>query len=358
MIRPTPPDKHLNTLKILYIGHYAPGSTSRMRGEYIKKILQPESFNVVDIDIPMSATSRLFKSIGWRYKFGPLIDRINNHVRQSIDQEARYDVIWVDKGVFIRPQIMQILRGKALKLIHFTPDPAFLFHHSRFFEQSLPLYDCCITTKSFEIEKYYEHGAKRVSFCTQGFDPLVHHPLHKPAEKQGVAFIGHREDDREWVIASLLQRKIPVKIAGVGWKRFAARHKGYANLNYMGEGIFGRAYTEAISGSLISLGFLSRIIPEKHTTRTFEIPACRTALVTEKTEEIRSFYEDDEVLFFNDIHEVPDLIEQALKDVALIDSIAEKGYARVRNAGFDYESIMRRLLQETGISRSEVSADS
>ena len=48
-------------------------------------------------------------------------------------------------------------------------------------------------------------------------------------------------------------------------------------------------YAKIISLSYFGLGLLSNWVPELHTTRTFEIPACNTCLITPKTIEIANF---------------------------------------------------------------------
>ena len=95
-------------------------------------------------------------------------------------------------------------------------------------------------------------------------------------------------------------REFEIKLAGADWRRFAGKHRHKSNLQFFGEGLFSEAYAKLISGSLIGLGLLAKNFPEKHTTRSFEIPACGTVLATERNEELNSFYSEDEVLFFSD----------------------------------------------------------
>src|SRR6476660_1292662 len=141
-------------MKVLYIGHYDVGSTSRMRGEYLKELLPGSEFKAVSIDPPLNATPRILRSVGWRYKKGPLIKNINNHIKNELGNVYAFDLVWIDKGVFIDPEIVHQLRKNSRRLVHFTPDPAFTYHRSKLFYQSIPNYDFCITTKSFEIESY------------------------------------------------------------------------------------------------------------------------------------------------------------------------------------------------------------
>lgn len=335
-------------MSFLYVGHYNPGSTSKMRGDYLAQLLPGHRFKVINIDPPLEATNKIFRSIGWRYKTGPLIKNINNHIRSELKDNYSYDVVWIDKGVFIDPEIIYKLRKNSKKLIHFTPDPAFAYHRSKLFYEALPHYDCCITTKSFEIDHYRKYGVKTI-FCTQGYDPKVHRPYHSVEEKQGVVFIGHREDEREYIVAKLVELNIRVTIAGNHWEKFSARRRNKSNLIYKGKGVFGEDYARELSGALMGLGLLSRWIPELHTTRTFEIPACNTALVTEYNPEIGSIFSDDEVVLFDDADEAVSKVEyfNRRRDKAL--SIAERGYNKVITEGYSYLDILQKILKQIEI---------
>ena len=332
-------------MKVLYIGHYDVGSTSRMRGEYLKKLLPTETFKIVNIDPPLTATPRIMRSWGWRYKMGPLIRNINNHIRQHLNNDYSYDLVWVDKGVFIDPEIIFALRKNSRRLIHFTPDPAFTYHRSRLFFEALPQYDYCITTKSFEIESYRAYGVKTI-FCTQGFDPEVHKPYHSFKEKDGVVFIGHKEEEREYIVSRLVDKNIRITIAGNKWEKFSAKRKHKANLIYKGTGIFGDAYASELSQALLGLGLLSRWVPELHTTRTFEIPACKTALVTEHNPEIGSVFSDDEVIYYDDPDEAVAKIEHYILRREKIVSIAENGFRKVTEGGYSYPEILAKVLNQ------------
>ena len=91
---------------------------------------------------------RVWQSIGFRYKKGPLINKVNRYVLNNLE-DKHYDLIWVDKAIYLKKQTALQLRQHASTLVHFTPDPAFSFHRSDLFYESMPLYDYMITTKSF-----------------------------------------------------------------------------------------------------------------------------------------------------------------------------------------------------------------
>lgn len=332
-------------MEILYIGHYEQGSTSRMRGEYLKEILNPSLFTVADINIPLLHTNKIARSFGWRYKKGPLISNINQFIYKVINGKWKYDLVWIDKGVFIKPFVVEKLRKNSAKLVHFTPDPAFTYHTSSLFYKAIPNYYCCITTKSYEIPLYEKQGAK-VLFCTQGYHPAVHKPYFSFAEKRGLVFIGHHEKWKEEIIAKLLEQNMYVTLAGINWKHFANKYNKNSLLNYTGSGIFGEEYAKAISRAQIGLGFLSKLAPELHTTRTFEIPACGTALVTERTTETEKIYSEEEAIFYSSSTELLEKINYALNHLEWLQKITENGYMAVRKGGYDYKSILEKLIQQ------------
>ena len=102
----------------------------------------------------------------------------------------------------------------------------------------------------------------------------------------------------------MIDAGIMVYLAGIKWDAFVNNNKTNIFLNYLGQGIYGDAYVEALSSYHFSWGSISKWIPELHTTRTFEIPACGTALLTERNSETNLFFKDDEVLFYDSMDEL------------------------------------------------------
>ncbi len=161
-------------MKIIYIGQYSPGTTSKMRADQLKELL-PGKFEVIDTHIPFFQSSKLWRSLGFRLKKGPLIRKINNYIIKKLENSpsGKFDLIWVDKAVFLTKETTQLLKAKGKKLVQVTTDPAFTFHKSTLFQQSLPLYDYAITTKSYENDHYLNFLPKeKIITATQGFNHL------------------------------------------------------------------------------------------------------------------------------------------------------------------------------------------
>lgn len=333
--------------KVVYIGIYSSGSTSKMRCDVLKSLNPDSQFEIINTDIPFRTSNRIIRSIGFRYKVGPLVRKINKYVVDRLSDQ-NYDLIWVDKAIYLTKKTTELLARKTSCLVHFTPDPAFTFHRSKHFYNSIQLYDYLVTTKSFEIDYYRsaKSGNSIILYVTQGFDKKTHRPLHSFLEKKGVVFIGHYEKERGETLQYLLDRGIEVKVAGRGWETFAKSNRGKHGLTYLDNGVYGEKYVEAVSSGLFALGSISKWIPEKHTTRTFEIPACKTALLTEKNEELLSFFDNSEVVYYTDNENLVSKINYYLDHKDELELLIEGGYKKVQIGGYDYESIMEKILSQ------------
>ena len=72
--------------------------------------------------------------MAWRLKTGPVVHQISSAIKASMTNDQYYDFVWVDKGVWIKPSTLGMIRSKTDKLIHYTPDPGIVYHHSRKFQ--------------------------------------------------------------------------------------------------------------------------------------------------------------------------------------------------------------------------------
>jgi spore maturation protein CgeB len=337
-------------MKILYIGQYSYGTTSRMRADVLKAAaLQSDQgqFHVIDTHVPFFNCGRLEKSLGFRFKIGPLVAQTQKYILQNIpDREV--DICWVDKGILISPKLLLILKKTSNLLVHYTPDTAFFANKSHLFNSSLKHYDYVISTKTFEKQEYLNRVAtEKLIFTTQGFDPLVHKPYNTFEEKEyEVIFIGLCEPAREKMLDVLLKANIQVVVGGYGWEKFLRKWSSNSKLIFAGNQITGEEYGKLISKAKIGLGLLSKRFPEKHTTRTFEIPACFTLLATEDNDEIRQFYSDDQVIFYKNESDLVKKLNLLLSEQNILYPLTQAGYEKVTSSGYGYTSILAGLLKE------------
>lgn len=327
------------------------GSTSLMRFLNLKKQLK-YTFEIalINIQIEIDNTPKIYRSLGWRYKIGPLIEKINKRILSDLVGSSNFDFIWIDKGVFIKPNILKMLKKKTDKLIHYTPDPAFYYHRSRLFNGGLEYYTHVITTKSFELDLYSKKSNAKVIYSTQGYDEELHYPRVDFNNKEfDLCFVGHYENNRAQIIKSLLDLGFNISLAGPRWILFAWKYRKKNNLIYLGSYLLGDSYSYAISNSKASIGFLSKWIPEKHTTRTFEIPACGTVLITERTPEIEEIFTDNEVVYYSGSENILKVIKEMFEDDKILRTKSELGRNKVLNGMFSHSKIIYNLINELEI---------
>lgn len=330
--------------KILYIGQLTEGTTSKMRANKLKSILSDFEFEEIDTnDVFLSAPS-IVRTIGFRYKRGPLISKMNNFVRNKIGS-YHYEIIWVDKGIYLDKKTTKALRTQSNKLVHYTPDCAFYAEKSHLLNANLKEYDLCITTKTFEKEAYLKYiPEENLHLASQAYDAAVHYPKYEICEKfNRVAFIGLFEPYRGEVIKNLLENKIEVILGGMGWSKFVKENPSPL-LTFAGERVFGEDYNDIIGRSYFALGLLSKRFKENHTTRTFEIPACGTILITEENEETKSFFNPDEVIFFKEVKEIAPHIHNINNNKELVLARSRKGREKVVTDNRSYEEMLKQVL--------------
>ena len=122
-----------------------------------------------------------------------------------------------------------------------------------------------------------------------------------------------------------------------GGDRFRIRRDDLLARAYQGREIYADDYARALTGSKIGLGLLRNVCPDQHTTRTFEIPACGSLLLADRTEEHQEFFEEGrEAEFFASSEELLDKVKFYYSNEFSRERIARAGYERCIRGGYAY----------------------
>ena len=122
--------------------------------------------------------------------------------------------------------------------------------------------------------------------------------------------------------------------------------------------IFGADYARLINSSVFvpTCGTIANEVVRKH----FEIPGCRTCLVTEKTPGlVAAGFSDMENCVFADEHDVLDKINHLFSNPDIIQSIADQGHSLVHGpimAGSRSDCPMVRAKSSAPVRRADRSA--
>jgi spore maturation protein CgeB len=331
-------------MNIFYIGQLNPGSTCLDRMHSLQRL----GHEVVGFNVsPYQSRLRLLRSVQYRLQPKILLNELNNEIQRAAKLSGSFDCAWVDKGVWIFPETVEFLKKQCGLTVHFTPDSQFLFNNSKHFISSVPIYDHLITTKSFEVDSYKEAGAAHLILTHQSFCPIRYkQPCLVDRFSCDVGFIGRNELHYEKQMKNMADEIADTRVWGSQWENSKSRFPaGVVN----GSGVWQQDYVNALASFKIGLGLLSKLFPEQHTTRTFEIPAAGGFLLAERTPEHQKFFDEgEEAEFFSTPEEMVSKARFYLAHESVRKRISENGRKRCIAGGFDSDSVLKRIFLGIG----------
>jgi spore maturation protein CgeB len=365
-------------MKILFVGQLGEGQTTRMRMEVLRGLGHEV--------IPLDSQAR-WAELPWARRWieqklsrGPVVSYLNQRVL-ALTREHKPDLLWGEKQEHLEPNTVLELQKQGTRTLHFTPDPYFFlaWKRTRLMDACLPLFDYVLCCKQYEMADY-ERTCRRVLYMPLGYAEAVHRPL-APADRSlrsryrsDVSFVGGWDPRRQRFLGAMTEQvDCTLKIWGYSWDHlydgrwtprrayrlrllagkgaFQLRKDARLSACLQGPEVYGDAYAWALSGAKIGLGFLREVWPDQHTTRTFEIPACASLMIADRTDEHRSFFrEGQEADFFSSEEELLDKLRFYLANEAVRERIAWRGYRRCVESGYSYRARLEVALTELGIS--------
>jgi hypothetical protein len=292
-----------------------------------------------------------------KFIWGPQLYKLN---RDLIQMVCRFipDLIFIYRGTHITPSTIINIKKKisGCKIFGYNNDDPFASGHPpwlwRHFLRAVPEYDLMLAYRHHNLEQYRKIGARQVELLRSWSVPWINHPLDMTKEDMmrygcDIVFVGHYEPDcRVALLESVISRGWHLRLYGPGydWDPVISRSLYLAGQIPV-RLVWGDDYNRALCGARIALCFLSKLNRDTYTRRCFEIPATRTLMISEYTEDLASlFREGEEADFFRTPEEMMAKIELYLNDEPRRKAVAEAGFRRVHADGHDVVSRMRQVL--------------
>ena len=286
----------------------------------------------------------------WR-KFGGgfSIFYINRKIISAL-RRAQPSVVWIDKGLTVRPETISQVKAMLPNAITVSYSPDDMMNPNNQtpnYLGSLPLFDYHVTTKSYNVNELKQLGAREVIFVDNAYCPRIHHPtIISQIERQKlggpVGFIGGWEQEREQYLMFLAENDVPVRIWGP-WKRNRRHH---SNLRVEGRVAWGDDYARTSSAFDINLCFLRKENRDLQTTRSIEIPACGGFMLAERTDEhLALFDEGKEAEFFESKEELLCKVKYYLRHDDARQRIALAGYRRCVQGGYSNRERLNKVME-------------
>jgi spore maturation protein CgeB len=355
-------------MKILFLGEIGAGQTSLMRMRAFDR-LGHTVLGVHTVD-PWTQAPWLKRQVQRWLQRGSVVDEINRLVLERA-RKFRPNLVWAEKQEFLRAETIEELRKLGAKAVHFTPDPYFSldWKRTRLMDEAMSAFDALVYCKSYEREQYEGIGQPTV-YMPLGYCDEVHRPLaSKDARwRCAIGFLGGWEPRRERLLHAVAAAGVDVKIWGGYWEflrdgrwtprrhiilrqlagkdRFRFHCDELLSDAHQGGEVYADDYARALTGSRIGIGFLRKAWPDQHTTRTFEIPACGSLLLADRTEEHQQFFEEGkEAEFFASCEELLDKVKFYCGNESARKCVADRGYKRCQEGGYAYVCRLSGALQ-------------
>ncbi len=332
-------------MKIFYCGERRGNSLSRyeaaIRLGHIAYLFDPNDF--------LFPLPKIWRSIEWRLRNGIAIKMLNMSFCNAAISTLP-DIVWIEKGLLIYHSTILKIKSSTSAFIIGSHSDDFLDEKSnkisRHFDKSIPLYDLIFTPRDINYDELRLRGSKHVAKYWKGFDEYNIKPWSLSNTERSrfscdVIFVGHCEEFRFRCLKYLADTGINLKIGGGLWNK--QWPQGY-NSYHIGS-TEGADFAKAYCGAKIGLNFLSEWARDTQNSRAFEIPATRTFMLSERSDDLTDcFIEGVEAEFFSSQDELVDKVFYYLKHANERDCIAQKGYEKCIKSGYSNYHRTRSML--------------
>jgi len=337
-------------MRILYVGDLWFAGTCLQRMEAMREL----GNDVVPVDtLPENVHKKqnqlFYRAIG--KLFGPFdLAGVNQKIIE-LKKEKDIHLLWIDKGLTIRAEILMQIHQLGPKTIvaGYSPDDMAAKHNqSRNFLKGLPYYNIYFTTKSYNVKELKDLGCPLVFFVGNAYDPKTHSPIDVTEGDRikyggSVGFIGGYERERAESMLYLAENGISIRVWGPNWSRKI--QVSHPNLKIEGKPLRGEEYVKAICSFDINLAFLRKINRDLQTTRSIEIPACSAFMLAERTNEhLELFEEGKEAEFFETKEELFEKVRYYLNHDEERKNIAKAGRERCLKSGYSNHKRIEIML--------------
>ena len=281
-----------------------------------------------------SRLGKLYEKIQVRTRIGYKVVRYNKELLSKVET-FKPDMVFLYRCYFVWPSTIKKIQEQGTKVFSYNNDDPFSkvlnnWEH-RYFHASIPIVDVNLVYRKKNILDFKKAGAKEVELMLPYYLEKEN-SYEKIPDTIPIAFIGHFEDDgRDQYIKALMDAGLQVSIYDSGWQKSSL----YKELRpVMKPAVYSSQYNHELNKCQIALVFLSKLNCDTYTRRCFEIPATKTLMLSEYTDDLNALFPDNEcAVYFRTKEELVERCRELLSTPQRIAQIAENGYKRVHEIG-------------------------
>ena len=297
-----------------------------------------------------------FKSVYYKaqnkFTFGPIIWKINKDIINKCI-ELKPDLVFIYRGTHIYPNTIKKIKEKiTCKVFGYNNDDPFSFSYPKYFwrhyKNGIKYYDHIFSYRFKNIDDYKAMNYYRVSLLRSYYlkdKNFFIEDLKTDKYKCDVIFIGHFEDDgRDEAIKLLIENGVNIKLYGTTWEK--SKYYDYF-IKKLGNILpLYDDYNLALNSAKIALVFLSKKNNDTYTRRCFEIPATKTMMMAEYTDDLAILFEEKkEVEFFRTKEELLEKINWYLDNQNVLQYVGSNGFEKLHNIGHEVKNRCEEIIR-------------
>lgn len=279
---------------------------------------------------PSLISNSLGYKVAWRVAW-QLLARSANQKLIEFANQFQPDLTFVVSPNLVQPSSIKALQRHGLVFVFFTDNPLDQHHtHSNsWIQQGLPLWDIVFIWSQRLATQLSNKGVKKAIFHPFCSDVKHHYPQKQTNSLYDVSFIGNWDASRkrEQYLKAISNYRL-----GVWGSNYWVTHCRETVLKNFCNGMCTYEEIPKVLGSAkMGLNILRPQNELGHNIRTFEIPASGTLMLSERSQELLSLFEEDrEAVYFSSPDELKQKVEYLLQNESLIESIAKAGYKKAQ----------------------------
>lgn len=277
----------------------------------------------------------LLNRIQDRYIIGLNLNKFNKDIIEAVNQ-FRPDFVFLYRCYYIYDSTIEQIRSLSTVMSYNNDDPFSGVPSKAFYKQHISNSKYChinFVYRKKNIDDYFKIGITNTRLLLPYYLTYNNYPIPNIKKDIPIAFVGHFENDgRDLLIKLMIESGIPVQVYGNNrWKE----SKYYSQIQQvLHKGVHGEGYNTLLNRISISLVFLSKINNDKYTRRCFEIPATKTMMLAQYTEELEELFPEGECAeYFRNAKELIAKCKLLLAQPEKVEYIANNGFMQLKKVG-------------------------
>lgn len=305
-----------------------------------------------------SLFSRLRNRIQDRFLLGLQMYKYNNCIIETVKKENP-DIVFLYRCYHVYNETLKSIKGGTILMSYNNDDPFSGIpsrKYYRFHKGNTRFCDLNYVYRQKNINDYANLGITNTKILLPYYLSTSNKPIS--CEKDiPMAFIGHFEDDgRDACIKKLIDAGIPIRIYGNDlWKK-SRYYKDIKSCLFAP--VIGDEYNRTINKTRILLVFFSKHNHDSYTRRCFEIPAAKSLMLSEYSDDMNRLYPENEcAVYFRNKEELLEKTKWLMENPSEIERISMNGHKRLMGIGGsetdrclqiikDFEEIMRERKKQ------------